>query len=223
MNQERQKMTQKFDEIRDFLSNLRGEVSSLEQSYFQVLTVLKGLEKRLENTADRDDLTGLLRRKPFFRKWDALLTRCAELDQSCSMLVIDIDHFKNINDTYGHPVGDEVLRRIGQLLSKFSTENPNILACRFGGEEFVLACGGSEAQALDLGECLRTVIANDPSNPVCTVSIGIASGLPSRKEREYSEFSDQILKAADHALYRAKRAGRNRVCQASLSLLQNTG
>src|SRR5688500_15523798 len=105
MDQEQMKTN--LEGIRQLLSHLHGEVTALESSYSQVLQVLR----KLEGESSVDDLSGLYRRKPFFQKWEALLSECAKMNENCGMLLIDIDHFKNINDTHGHQTGDEVIAR----------------------------------------------------------------------------------------------------------------
>src|SRR3954463_14083036 len=112
-NQER--LEASLEGIRHLLSHLHGEITTLEDSYSQVLLVLR----KLEGVANVDDLSGLLRRKPFFQKWEALLNECKKVNENCGMLLIDIDHFKKINDTHGHPTGDEVIRKISSLLKQY--------------------------------------------------------------------------------------------------------
>lgn len=199
-------------EIRHLLSHLHGEVTALEDSYSQVLLVLR----KFEGAANIDDLTGLLRRRAFFQKWNALLEECNRLEQSCGVLLIDIDHFKKVNDTHGHPTGDEVIKRISSLLKQY--ESPNCFAGRFGGEEFAVVIKGTDAEVLGIAEMIRrqaermhgSVIGSDgkPDRSVewkCTVSVGMAS---SHKE---GFDASRLLKVADEALYEAKQKGRNQV------------
>lgn len=127
MDREPTQMEASLEEIRHLLSHLNGEVTALESSYTQVLSVLRKFEK----FADTDDLTGLLRRRAFFQTWEALLQECQRLNQTCGVLMIDIDHFKNINDTHGHATGDEVIKRIASLLKQY--ESPVCLVSRLGG------------------------------------------------------------------------------------------
>src|SRR5690606_25816584 len=88
----------KLEAIRHLLSHLHGEITQLEQCYSDVLLVLR----RLEGTLQIDELTGLERRGSFFTKWKQLLKECREVNENCGILMIDIDHFKQINDTHGH-------------------------------------------------------------------------------------------------------------------------
>lgn len=193
--------------IRQLLSHLHGEVTALEESYIHVLKALR----KLEGTAAVDDLSGLLRRNAFFEKWDTLLEECQKLNQNCGILLIDIDHFKAINDTHGHPTGDEVIQRVAQLVKQF--ESPYCFTGRYGGEEFAVAIRGTDAEILGMAEMMRRGVER-LHGPVagstnvqwkCTVSVGMAS---SSKEGYASE---KLVKSADDALYQAKRKGRNQV------------
>jgi diguanylate cyclase (GGDEF)-like protein len=213
MNQEH--LEESLREIRHLLSLLHGEVTVLEESYSRVLLVLE----RFEGAADLDDLTGLLRRRAFFRKWQALLDVCVRLQENCGVLVVDIDHFKKINDTHGHPTGDEVIKRVASLLKQY--ESPRCLVSRLGGEEFAVAIQGTDAEMLGIAELIRrgaermhgATIGFDgkPSEKVewkCTLSVGMASAQKSSYD------AARLLKAADEALYRAKQKGRNQVSAA---------
>jgi diguanylate cyclase (GGDEF)-like protein len=213
MNQEH--LEESLREIRQLLSLLHGEVTVLEDHYSRVLLVLE----RFEGAADFDDLTGLLRRRAFFRKWQALLDACGKLQENCGVLMIDIDHFKKINDTHGHPTGDEVIKRVASLLKRY--ESPRCLVSRLGGEEFAVAIQGTDAEMLGIAELIRrgaermhgaTIGADGrPSDKVkwkCTLSVGMASA----QKQDFD--ASRLLKAADEALYRAKQKGRNRVSAA---------
>jgi len=194
--------------IRQLLSHLHGEVTALEASYVQVLRTLR----KLEGTAEVDDLSGLLRRNAFFEKWDRLLEECRSLNQNCGILLIDIDHFKAINDTHGHPTGDEVIQRVAGLVKQF--ESPNCFTGRYGGEEFAVAIRGTDAEILGMAEMMRRGVER-LHGPVagserkvrwkCTVSIGMASAAKDGFD------SERLVKSADDALYGAKRKGRNQV------------
>jgi diguanylate cyclase (GGDEF)-like protein len=208
----REHLETSLKEIRHLLSHLHGEVTALESSYSQVLSVLH----RFEHVANIDDLTGLLRRKAFFSKWEALLSECHRLGQNAGILIVDIDHFKQVNDTHGHPTGDEVIKRISSLLKQY--ESPNCIVSRYGGEEFAVGLRGTDAEMLGIAEFIRRnaeklhgpVIGSDgkPSREVewkCTISVGMASSSKVGYE------GDRLLKSADEALYVAKARGRNQV------------
>jgi diguanylate cyclase (GGDEF)-like protein len=209
---DRKQMEASLKEIHHLLSHLHGEVTVLETSYTQLLQVLRNFE----GVANLDDLTGLLRRREFFRRWEALLSECERLNESCGVLMIDIDHFKQVNDTHGHATGDEVIKRVASMLKQF--ESPSCVVSRFGGEEFAVAIQGSDAQMLGIAEFIRRGAeklhgpvldkTGEPQANVewkCTLSVGMASA-----HKEGFDAS-RLLKAADEALYVAKRKGRNQV------------
>jgi two-component system cell cycle response regulator len=162
-----------------------------------------------------DGLTGLYNRRYLERHLAALVQQATARQKPLSVLLLDIDHFKPINDTHGHAVGDEVLREFSRRVRK-SVRGID-LACRMGGEEFVVVMPDTDAAlALIVAERMRQKIAIDrfplpdsEESVAVTVSIGIAS-LVSRDDTP-----EALLKRADDALYRAKRAGRNRVAAAA--------
>ncbi|MBC7385437.1 MAG: GGDEF domain-containing protein [Cryobacterium sp.] len=194
--------------IRQLLSHLHGEVTALETSYSQVLQVLR----KLEGDASTDDLSGLYRRRTFFDMWDSMLKECEKMNENCGMLLIDIDHFKIINDTHGHQTGDEVIQRVAGLVKQFET--PRCFTGRYGGEEFAVAVKGTDAEILGLAEMMRrgverlygAVAGTDGKVQwKCTISIGMSSAAKDGFD------SEKLIKAADEALYEAKRRGRNQV------------
>jgi diguanylate cyclase (GGDEF)-like protein len=210
-----EKLEASLKEIRYLLSHLHGEVTVLEDNYSRILLALK----KFEGAADLDDLTGLMRRKAFFRRWEALLNECQSRGENSGVILVDIDHFKRINDTHGHPTGDEVLRRVSSLLKQY--ESPNCAVGRLGGEEFVVAIRGSDPEILGVAEMIRRnverlhgpVLAPDGKTPThvewkCTLSAGMAS------TRKLGSDASRLLKAADEALYKAKSKGRNQVAAA---------
>lgn len=161
--------------------------------------------------AERDGLTGLMNRRIFHEQMATELARSDRYGGTFSLFMIDIDHFKNINDTYGHQAGDSVLQSLGRLL-KEKTRNVDIVA-RYGGEEFaVILPETHEPSAALVGEMIRTAIAQTPfslpdgKDIALTISVGVAT-----YPRCGSTMQD-LIKCADQALYLAKQAGRNRVC-----------
>ncbi|MGK5082455.1 GGDEF domain-containing protein [Bdellovibrionota bacterium FG-1] len=192
-----------LEEIRHLLSHLHGEVTALGASYESVLSVLK----KVEGVANTDDLTGLLRRRAFFQTWQALLQKCQSLNESCGVLMIDIDHFKKVNDTHGHDAGDEVIKRVAGLLKQF--ESPDCVVSRLGGEEFAVALRGSDAEILGVAESIRRTAEKSDAPIQCTLSVGMSSVLVAGYDASVQ------LKKADEALYDAKQGGRNRVSAAA--------
>ncbi len=130
------------------------------------------------------------------------------------MIILDIDHFKPLNDTYGHMAGDTVLRRIGELLKENSRASD--VVGRWGGEEFLVICPHTDVEgATALAESLRRAIESESfqvDRPV-TASFGVAAVTGNGS----FDSTDRLLVAADNELYRAKEGGRNRVCSAGES------
>ncbi|MBV9571202.1 MAG: PleD family two-component system response regulator [Alphaproteobacteria bacterium] len=158
-----------------------------------------------------DQLTGLHNRRYMSRHLDTLLTSAERAERPLAFLIMDIDHFKAVNDTYGHDSGDEVLR---EFASRISANVRGIdLACRYGGEEFVVVMPDTDVDfAATVAERLRRsvesvpfAISREPHKLNITISIGIAAS------DETGDTADALLHRADKALYRAKREGRNRV------------
>jgi len=165
------------------------------------------LVQESQRLASHDPLTGIMNRRAFIRAVEQ------ELDLpgggALSMLLIDIDHFKQINDTHGHAAGDEVLGAVGRLLSE--TTRPNDSAARWGGEEFVIALPRTGAdEARKRGEYVRVAIESllvrtrEGRRVPVTVSIGMAEGRAGDKLHD-------VVERADRAMYTAKVAGRNRL------------
>jgi two-component system cell cycle response regulator len=165
----------------------------------------------VEEQATTDGLTGLSNHRTFQERFSAMLGRAERRGFAVSLLLTDIDHFKKVNDTYGHPTGDEVLRRVAAIL-KASARKIDITA-RYGGEEFAIVLEGTDrAGAFQLAERIRQEVAQQSfASPQgafqATLSIGVA-GYPD-DAREKAE----IIARADQSLYAAKHGGRNRtVC-----------
>ncbi len=160
----------------------------------------------LQRMAQTDGLTGLLNRRAFEDVLGRELQRSQHGQGSLAVLLLDLDHFKQINDLWGHPAGDEVLRRVALALRE-SMRAVDAL-CRFGGEEFVVLLRETGIdQAEEIAWRLRTVIselAHLPGDARITASIGVAASHP-------VDTVDQILGRCDEALYASKRAGRNQV------------
>lgn len=166
--------------------------------------------QRLLELATRDALTGLLNRRHFFELGQREFDRARRASKPCSLLLFDIDHFKAVNDTYGHAAGDDVIRGIAEI-ARDITRRTDITA-RVGGEEFVIILPDTAADAAVLvGEKLRMAIEMGRygvRDLPATVSLGIAEAVPNDVN-----VSDTLARA-DEALYRAKREGRNRLVRA---------
>lgn len=168
------------------------------------------LQAKLQEQAIRDPLTGLYNRRHLDQTLGRALEACEASGSPLTLLLIDIDLFKRVNDTYGHQAGDEMIRRLADLLAT-RVNDAGLVVCRYGGEEFLLmlpATGMAQAQAL--AEELRTSFASmqvEMEGQViqATLSIGIA-GFP-----EHPAKPQVLVRMADRALYAAKLRGRNRV------------
>jgi diguanylate cyclase (GGDEF)-like protein len=175
---------------------------------------LANLNITLSELSMRDPLTGVANRRHFDQQLQTLWQRALHSVSPVAVAMIDIDDFKRLNDTYGHPAGDRVLMLLAETL-RANIRSGTDLVARFGGEEFaVLGPGLSQQEAFQAAERLRLSVANTTfTGPGieqalhCSVSCGVASLRPRHSHRP----ADLII-TADAALYRAKREGRNRVC-----------
>lgn len=172
------------------------------------VTEQKRVEEQLRNIAVRDELTGLYNRHYFEQIINEEMERSDRYDQPLSIMLLDLDHFKKVNDTWGHPIGDELLKLTSETMGK--TIRYSDILIRFGGEEFVVLMPHTSIDgAAAAAEKVRAAIEKN-SHPVTgtqTASIGIA-------ERMRSESFSHWYKRTDDALYRAKQEGRNRVAAA---------
>ncbi len=161
--------------------------------------------KILEELATSDQLTGLNNRRSLDAKLAAEMERSNRYHEALSIIMFDIDHFKHVNDTWGHPVGDDVLKQMARIAASL-VRGPDDLF-RWGGEEFLIVAPHTDLQgAVVLAEKLRAAIEKDtfPSVGTLTASFGVAELRP-------AEDSEDWFKRVDQALYRAKNNGRNRV------------
>lgn len=163
----------------------------------------------LEKLARRDPLTGLGNRRRFDESLGAAHRRARRQGLGLAVLMIDIDHFKRLNDTYGHPEGDQRLQSVAAILDGCLQRGDDLLA-RYGGEEFIAALPSPDAaHAMALGERVRASVeaaALPAPEATVTISVGVAWQAPGEEHDPRD-----LVERADQALYRAKRAGRNRV------------
>lgn len=170
------------------------------------------LEQELQHFASYDLLTGLLNRRALEERLGEEVERARRYRRPISVILVDLDAFKTLNDSRGHAAGDAALRRVGQLIRDNLREAD--FAARFGGDELVVvAPEATTEQGTELAERLRYMVAEDPgADPPLTLSLGVACLATDSGDDEGPE---QLLLAADRALYRAKADGRNRVCTAA--------
>lgn len=170
------------------------------------------LEQGILRLAKTDYLTGLMNRRAFMERMEGELNRACRLDKPMGLVISDIDHFKLINDSYGHIVGDKVLQEYGNILS--TSFRLYDFAGRYGGEEFIVALPGANAEeTARIAERVRKAIEKQNiliSNPGRSVNITASFGISSFEPGK-SVTVDELIKKADEALYMAKREGRNRV------------
>jgi len=177
----------------------------------RIIRELEESKKALAELATTDSLTKLKNRRFFYAQAEQNLSACRRYGKDMSLLLLDIDHFKKVNDTFGHHAGDEVLVRVARLLAHMVRGVDTV--ARFGGEEFaVLMPETNRLGAAVLGERIRAAIEReqisvDGQHIPVTVSIGITT-----LAAEDVESIDQMLNVADQRLYLAKNNGRNRIC-----------
>lgn len=201
--------------VNDFISRPveRNELAARVRTQIRRQRYATELRQSVSNTmalAVTDDMTGLYNRRYFDRHLGVMLGKAQSQERDMALMILDIDHFKSVNDTYGHDIGDAVLREFAARLKR------NIrgvdLACRFGGEEFVVLMPDTDyVQAELVAERVRQSISErvfevNAGRPLAvTVSAGVTLN------ETASDTPESLIKRADVALYRAKREGRNRV------------
>lgn len=200
-------------------------INSINRAEFleEERALLKKLHQDAVDNARRDHLTGLLNRQAFDDELSHAWLQREKADNQMSLILFDIDHFKAINDTHGHPIGDKVLKSVAELLKNTRLRKSDRI-CRYGGEEFALILPGTRGKdAVKIAERLRKSIAKhstacaDDLTLMITCSFGVATASPNGPEE-----ATQLIEQADLALYRAKSAGRNRVERYGMPNLDNS-
>lgn len=190
----------------------RGLLLCLEVALKQKIAEADALQAQLREQAVRDPLTGLHNRRYLYEVGPGHLALARRGEMRCSVALLDVDHFKRLNDNHGHETGDVVLQRFARLL--VSRLRRSDVVCRFGGEEFVVLVPG--ASALEAHQLLMTLI-----DELAALSIHTSAGVPvtgitfSAGIAEHGadvDSLDSLLRLADERLYRAKQQGRARAC-----------
>ncbi|MEO8318304.1 MAG: diguanylate cyclase [Bradyrhizobium sp.] len=202
-------------------SRLPSEFTPLARAFNAMAAQLSQRERELVATNDRltvmasiDMLSGLANRRGFQSRLDFEWMKAQQYNCELSLLMIDVDHFKLYNDTYGHPEGDACLTKLGETLAGIAADTMGF-AGRYGGEEFCLLLpNAGPVKALGIGETVRAAIQElgmphaTSSHQIVTVSVGVAVTLPNEDQRP-----GDLIEAADAALYAAKHRGRNTVVE----------
>jgi diguanylate cyclase (GGDEF)-like protein len=196
-----------FTRMLETVERQASEINSFAMRLDAAYKELESTNTRLKETSFKDDVTGLYNRRFFSVRLEEEMSRYRRFNHPVSLVLMDLDGFKAVNDEMGHVVGDETLRDIGQVLMKHS-RGINVVS-RYGGDEFaVLLVETSKAGARLYADRIRQIIATYPFSHgrTITASFGIAS-LPD----DEAVTSEDLIRAADDALYSAKRAGKNQV------------
>lgn len=194
---------------------LEQRVNQRTEQLREAMEKLEEANSELTKLSITDPLTKVANRRYFDQVLSDECKRANRLRHPVAVVLMDIDHFKAVNDTYGHSVGDECLNHLAATL-KAVAQRPGDLLARYGGEEFVYILPGSnEANAMEVAERCREAVATmefyaGSEKLPLTLSAGVAAWVPKARQG-----ADELLKAADHALYRAKHSGRNCVKTAS--------
>jgi diguanylate cyclase (GGDEF)-like protein len=205
------------DEVGTLMTTFNRMLATIEQQAAEINTFtarlddaykeLESTNARLKETSFKDEVTGLYNRRFFSLRLEEELSRYRRFNHPVSVVLLDLDGFKAVNDEYGHTVGDDTLREVAQILMKHS-RGINVVS-RYGGDEFaVLLVETSKAGARLYADRIREVVAKYPFShgKVITASFGVAS-LPD----DEAGTAEDLFRAADEALYTAKRAGKNQV------------
>jgi two-component system cell cycle response regulator len=194
----------------DFADDVvKAAVSAIQRA--QAMESTRADNERLEVLALTDSLTQTLNRRALMDRLDSELDRARRYSLTLSLLMVDLDHFKAVNDSFGHLAGDEALRGVARVLQR-EARSVDVVA-RYGGEEFVVILPETgEDGAVKVAERIRARVAEQASEglvpmPAVTVSVGVATVLSTQIQAP-----EELIALADEALYRAKAQGRNRVC-----------
>lgn len=205
------------DRVRGFVTLYREKERQWELAEIFQLGIISAVaaisfeNSELFRQTIEDSLTGLYMRRYLFIRLREEVQRYKRRGGPLSLIMLDVDHFKDVNDKYGHATGDTVLRSVGQVLQESSRRGVDI-PCRYGGEEFVILMPGSHKDEAEIvAERIRTTCEEKViSSPEGQIRITMSSGVASIEECGTPD-ADELLSKADKRLYRAKQSGRNRI------------
>jgi len=197
-----------FDDMTVLEKKNNELTNALEQLTHSKAEIVRQNEE-LHYLATRDPMTGVLNRRALFESFNRLLSESRTNGEPLSAMMIDIDHFKLVNDTYGHAVGDQVIKMVARILEDQTREHD--LVGRYGGEEFVVAMPGTSLdQAEHFAERIRkTILSTSETDAVLVKRLTASLGVSTLNEE--IDAPDVLIDLADQALYQAKSSGRNRV------------
>jgi len=199
-----------FNKMLTTIEHQAAEINSFATRLDAAYKELESTNARLKETSFKDEVTGLYNRRFFSLRLEEELSRYRRFNHPVSVVLLDLDGFKSVNDSLGHAVGDDTLRDMAQILMKHS-RGINVVS-RYGGDEFaVLLVETSKAGARLYADRIREVVAKYPFShgKILTASFGVAS-LPD----DEASTAEDLFRSADEALYAAKRAGKNQVAAA---------
>ncbi|NSW52655.1 MAG: GGDEF domain-containing protein [Anaerolineae bacterium] len=209
---EKENQERRYRQVMDQARMARREADLLQLKNDQLeneINERKLLQQKLETLAKTDSLTNLLNRRAFFTQAALAYERANRSQQAFSVILFDLDHFKEVNDRHGHQAGDQILAKIGQRLARHAREID--LVCRFGGEEFILLLPGMDMNtahtyAREIKTLINKPIRTQENEYIIYASFGISTFDPA-----HAVSLDRVIEQADTAMYTAKAEGRNRI------------
>lgn len=219
-NKEVQELSNAINHLSSNILEKTDQLNNLIEQLEKYTDHLNHEKNQLEKISITDELTGLYNRRYINQELERMILLSSSLRKNVSLLMLDLDRFKLVNDNYGHATGDEVLKEFAQILRNCSRDHD--LLGRFGGEEFILVVPFvKDSQARDIAERIRQDVENYVFDSgghklTVTVSIGIATLTPP-PEKSSAEVAELLLRSADDCLYEAKETGRNKVIHVNLN------